>query len=228
MFWRSSASRQLSSHSTWASVILDFDARESPPPLPTTNKHVRANYLVIGRPGGSLDALVAAEEEVVLSGMGDVGIHSCPRWHIAGSSRLVALVHAEESRVMTLLHGDQRDPWHVVRFKLQKRNWDRAEVSLKLFEGPTLTQASRIARSSTWSTLLNCPSHTPSLRRRISIQHISVCFISIFLFICLLVCLFVVCFFYCMFVCLFVFFSSEKILRPPAPLQQFGGPSFFW
>ena len=69
-----------------------------------------------------MDALVAAEEEVVLGGMGDVGIHSCPRWHIASSSRLVALVHAEESRVMTLLHGDQRDPWHVVRFKLQKRN----------------------------------------------------------------------------------------------------------
>ena len=65
---------------------------------------------------------MAAEEEVVLSGMGDVCVVRCPGGHVASSAGLVALVHAEESRVMTLLHGDQRDPWHVVRFKLQKRN----------------------------------------------------------------------------------------------------------
>ena len=103
----------------------------------------RANYLVIGRPGGSLDALVAAEEEVVLSGMGDVGVDGCSGGHVAGPPGLVPLVHAEEPGVVALLHCDQGDPWHVVRLKLEKK----VEIKnhfVKMFDGGTLTQASRI------------------------------------------------------------------------------------
>ena len=91
-------------------------------PLTTsTKKGKRANYLVIGRPGGSLDALVAAEEEVVLSGVGDVGVDGCAGGHVAGPAGLVPLVHAEEPGVVPLLHCDQGDPWHVVRLKLEKK-----------------------------------------------------------------------------------------------------------
>ena len=57
---------------------------------------------------------MAAEEEVVLSGMGDVCVDRCPGGHVASSAGLVALVHAEEPGVMPLLHCDQGDPWHVV------------------------------------------------------------------------------------------------------------------
>ena len=52
--------------------------------------------------------------------MGDVGIDGCPRWHVARSSRLIALVRAEEASVVPLLHRDQRDPWHVVGLQLRE------------------------------------------------------------------------------------------------------------
>ena len=109
---------------------------------------------------------MTAEEEVVLCGMGDVGVHSRPCRHVASPAGLVALVRAEESGVMPFLHCNQGDPWHVVRLQLQE-DWLRSRrIFVQMLEAGTLTQASRIARSSTWSTLLNCPSHTPSLRRR--------------------------------------------------------------
>ena len=57
--------------------------------------------------------------------MGDVGIDGRPRRHVARSSRLVALVRAEEARVVPLLHRDQRDPWHVVGLQLQE-DWLRS------------------------------------------------------------------------------------------------------
>ena len=77
-------------------------------------------YLVIRWPRGSLDALVAAEEEVVLGGMGDVGVDGGPGGHVARTPGLVPLVHAEETRVVALLDSDQGDPWHVVGLKLHK------------------------------------------------------------------------------------------------------------
>ena len=86
---------------------------------------------------------MAAEEEVVLSGMGDVGVDGRPGGHIAGPPGLVPLVHAEEPGVVALLHCDQGDPWHVVRLKLEKK----VEIKnhfVKMFDGGTLTQASRI------------------------------------------------------------------------------------
>ena len=57
---------------------------------------------------------MAAEEEVVLRGMGDVGMDGCPRSHVARSPGLITLVRTEEARVVPLLHRDQRDPRHVV------------------------------------------------------------------------------------------------------------------
>ena len=53
--------------------------------------------------------------------MGDVGIDGRPGRHVARSSRLVALVRAEEAGVVPLLHRDQRDPWHVVGLELRKK-----------------------------------------------------------------------------------------------------------
>ena len=53
--------------------------------------------------------------------MGDVGINGRPRRHVARSPRLVALVRAEEARVVPLLHRDQRDPWHVVGLQLREK-----------------------------------------------------------------------------------------------------------
>ena len=67
-----------------------------------------------------MDALVAAEEEVVLSGVGDVGVNGRPGGDIARTTRLVPLVHAEEAGVVALLDSDQGDPWHVVGLKLHK------------------------------------------------------------------------------------------------------------
>ena len=102
-----------------------------PPSLPPSHHHQHhrkntgADYLVIGRPGGSLDALVTAEEEIILGGVGDVGVHSRPCRHVASSTGLVALVRAEEPGVVPLLHCNQGDPGHVVRLQLQKMRWRR-------------------------------------------------------------------------------------------------------
>ena len=63
---------------------------------------------------------MAAEEEVVLGGVGDVGVDSRPCRHVASSTGLVALVRAEEPGVVPLLHCNQGDPGHVVRLQLQK------------------------------------------------------------------------------------------------------------
>ena len=68
---------------------------------------------------------MAAEEEVVLGGMGDVGVHSRPGRHVASPAGLVALVRAEESGVMPFLHCNQGDPWHVVGLQLQE-DWLRS------------------------------------------------------------------------------------------------------
>ena len=66
--------------------------------------------------------VVPAQEEVILCGMGDVSIDGRPRRHVARSSRLVALVRAEEASVVPLLNRDQRDPWHVVGLQLREKS----------------------------------------------------------------------------------------------------------
>ena len=53
--------------------------------------------------------------------MGDVGINGRPRRHVARSSRLIALVRAEEASVVPLLNRDQRDPRHVVGLQLREK-----------------------------------------------------------------------------------------------------------
>ena len=63
---------------------------------------------------------MAAEEEVVLGGVGDVGVNGRPGGDIARTTGLVPLVHAEETRVVALLDSDQGDAWHVVGLKLHK------------------------------------------------------------------------------------------------------------
>ena len=64
--------------------------------------------------------VVPAQEEVILRGMGDVGIDGRPRRHVARSPGLIALVCAEEASVVPLLNRDQRDPWHVVGLQLRE------------------------------------------------------------------------------------------------------------
>ena len=105
---------------------------------------------------------VPAQEEVILRGMGDVGIDGRPRRHVARSSRLIALVRAEEASVVPLLHRDQRDPWHVVGLQLREKSmsrwklvkWSRTRSSrskskVEMLELGTLTQASLMASNST-------------------------------------------------------------------------------
>ena len=109
--------------------------------------------------------------------MGDVGIDGRPRRHVARSPGLIALVRAEEASVVPLLHRDQRDPRHVVGLQLREKlvnvkvevgqmvkdKVKSVKVKLEMLELGTLTQASLMASNSTWRTLLNWPSHTPSL-----------------------------------------------------------------
>ena len=63
--------------------------------------------------------------------MGDVGIDGRSSRNVARSSGLVALVRAEEARVVPLLHRDQRDPRHVVGLKLREKSMSRARSSWK-------------------------------------------------------------------------------------------------
>ena len=107
--------------------------------------------------------VVPAQEEVILRGMGDVGIDGRPRRHVARSPGLVALVRAEEARVVPLLHRDQRDPWHVVGLQLREKlvnvkvevgqmvkdKVKSVKVKLEMLELGTLTQASLMASNST-------------------------------------------------------------------------------
>ena len=53
--------------------------------------------VVVAGPGGALDALVAAQVEVELGGVGDPDVHRGPRRDVPGLTRLLLLVRAEQS-----------------------------------------------------------------------------------------------------------------------------------
>ena len=78
---------------------------------------------VVGGTRCSLDTLVGAQIEVILGGMGDVGVHGRPCGNIPRSSALVTMVGAEEAGVVTLLDHDEGDSRLVVSFQLRNRTF---------------------------------------------------------------------------------------------------------
>ena len=75
--------------------------------------------MVVSGSGGALDALVRAQVEVKLGGMGDAHIHGGPGGDVPALAALLLLVSAEEPRVVTLLHHDERDAGLVVWLQLK-------------------------------------------------------------------------------------------------------------
>ena len=76
-------------------------------------------HVVVGGPGGALDALVRAQVEVELGGVRDAHVHGGAGRDVAALAALLLLVRAEEARVVALLHHDEGDPWFVVWLQLQ-------------------------------------------------------------------------------------------------------------
>ena len=76
-------------------------------------------HVVVGGPGGALDALVRAQVEVELGGVRDAHVHGGAGRDVAALAALLLLVRAEEARVVPLLHHDEGDPWFVVWLQLQ-------------------------------------------------------------------------------------------------------------
>ena len=70
--------------------------------------------------GGALDALVRAQVEIKLGGMGDAHIHGGPGGDVPALAALLLLVCAEQPGVVTLLHHDEGDAGLVVSLKLNK------------------------------------------------------------------------------------------------------------
>ena len=76
--------------------------------------------MVVSGSGGALDALVRAQVEVKLGGMGDAHIHGSAGGNVAALAALLLLVCAEQPGVVTLLHHNERDAGLVVSLKLDK------------------------------------------------------------------------------------------------------------
>ena len=70
-------------------------------------------------PGGALDALVRAQVEVELRGVGDAHVHRGAGGDVPALAALLLLVGAEQPRVVTLLHHDERDTGLVVWLELK-------------------------------------------------------------------------------------------------------------
>ena len=75
--------------------------------------------MVVSWPGGSLDALVRAQVEVKLCGVGDANIHRGPGGDVPALAALLLLVGAEQPRVVTLLYHDERYPRLIVWLELK-------------------------------------------------------------------------------------------------------------
>lgn len=65
-----------------------------------------------------LDALMRAQVKVEFGRMGDACIHRSTGRDVAGLARLLLLVRAEETRMMTLLDHNECDAWLVIRLQL--------------------------------------------------------------------------------------------------------------
>ena len=84
-------------------------------------------HVVVGGPGGALDALVRAQVEVELGGVRDAHVHGGAGRDVAALAALLLLVRAEEARVVPLLHHDEGDPWFVVSLELGRKYLNRIE-----------------------------------------------------------------------------------------------------
>ena len=66
-------------------------------------------YVIVRGTRGALDARVTAQVEVKLGGMSDARVHRGARRYVAAAAALLFAVGTEETRVVSLLHGDERD-----------------------------------------------------------------------------------------------------------------------
>lgn len=71
----------------------------------------------MGWSAGALDACVAAQIEVKLKWVRDVGIHSGSSWDVTTLSNSLILVSTKKSGVMAFLHHNISDPRLVVLFQ---------------------------------------------------------------------------------------------------------------
>lgn len=71
----------------------------------------------MGWSAGTLDACMAAQIEVELKWVGDVGVHSGPCWDVTTLPNPLILVSTEQAGVMALLHHNICDPRLVVFFQ---------------------------------------------------------------------------------------------------------------
>ena len=85
-----------------------------------------------------LNSLVTAEIEIELGRMGDAHVHSGTGRNVARFAALFLLVCAEQSRVVTLLHHNERDARLVVGFQLDARLADGRQLVLQHMRELTL------------------------------------------------------------------------------------------
>ena len=88
-------------------------------------------YVVMCWSRCSLDALVRAQIEVELGGVGDAHVHGRPRGDVPGLPALLLLVRAEQTGVVTLLDHDERDAGLVVRLQLDAGLADGRQLVLE-------------------------------------------------------------------------------------------------
>ena len=75
-----------------------------------------------------LDPLVAAQVEVKLERVRDAGVHRRAGWNVLGFAGSVPGVLTEQSRVVALLHHQERDERAVVFLQAHARLLDRAHL----------------------------------------------------------------------------------------------------
>lgn len=73
--------------------------------------------IIMGWSAGALDACMAAQVEVKLKWVSDVGVHSGPSWDVTTLPNPLILVSTKKAGVMSLLYHDVRDPRLVVSFQ---------------------------------------------------------------------------------------------------------------
>jgi hypothetical protein len=102
--------------------VLDLISREAIV-IPETS--------VVGWSGCSLNSLVGAEVEVILCGVGDVGIHRCASRDVPRPAGLVPVVRTEQSGVVALLHHDEGDAGPVVLLQVHAGLPDGQQLKLQ-------------------------------------------------------------------------------------------------
>ena len=75
--------------------------------------------MVVSWPGGALDALVRAQVEVELGGVGDAHVDRSAGGDVPALAALLLLVSTEQPGVVTLLHHDECDAGLVVWLELK-------------------------------------------------------------------------------------------------------------